>query len=126
MLWPAPHEETTSERREAIVYLHPPHEYLCPSPCGYHACLPLFPQGTNTRLHLYMGAMVVGNGGFNSEYYVREPIQNGFHDLFGVPHFRVKHDGLSTSMADTTHLIPIHYGKEDYRGSAHYRCTEFL
>ena len=33
---------------------------------------------------------------------------------------------LVTSMADTTHLIPIHYGKEDYLGSAHYRCTEFL
>ena len=31
-----------------------------------------------------------------------------------------------TSMADTTHLIPIHYGKEDYQGSTHHRCTEFL
>ena len=34
--------------------------------------------------------------------------------------------GLATSMADTTHLIPIHYGKEDYQGSTHHRCTEFL
>ena len=34
--------------------------------------------------------------------------------------------GPVTSMADTTHLIPIHYGKEDYLGSTNYRCTEFL
>ena len=34
--------------------------------------------------------------------------------------------GPATSMADTTHLIPIHYGKEDHLDSAHYRCTEFL
>ena len=38
--------------------------------------------------------MVVGNWGFNSEFYIREPIQNGFHNLFGAPpHFRAKHDG---------------------------------
>ena len=34
--------------------------------------------------------------------------------------------GPVTSMADTTHLIPIHYGKEDYLGSTNYCCTEFL
>ncbi len=38
--------------------------------------------------------MVVGDWGFNSERYIREPIQNGFHDLFAAPHFRGKHDGL--------------------------------
>ena len=41
-----------------------------------------------------MRAMVVGDWGFNSERYIREPIQNGFHDLFAAPHFRGKHDGL--------------------------------
>ena len=40
-----------------------------------------------------MRAMVVGNWGFNSELYIREPIQDDFHDLFGAPHFRAKHDG---------------------------------
>lgn len=32
----------------------------------------------------------------------------------------------ATSIADTTYLIPIRYGKEDYQGSANYRYTEFL
>ena len=73
-----------------------------------------------------MGAMVVGNWGFSSEHYIREPIQNGFHDLFGAPTSGANTMDPATSMADTTHLIPIHYGKDDYQGSTNYRCTEFL
>jgi len=34
--------------------------------------------------------------------------------------------GPVTSMADTTHLIPTHYGKEDHLDPAGNRCAEFL
>lgn len=44
-----------------------------------------------------MGVIYVGYKGWrvglNSERYIREPIQNGFHDLFGAPHFKAKPDG---------------------------------
>ena len=74
-----------------------------------------------------MRAMVVGNWGFNSELYIREPIQDDFHDLFGAPPTSGPNTmAPATSMTDTTYLIPTHYGKEDYQGSAHHRCIEFL